>query len=248
MKRRRILLPILAFTPACALWITSYFSRSVIRRESFVQVWKDGTRRTVTAADAYPLAAGAGIAYHYGPADWWLETALRSVSSSTGRFAIYRRVVRYSITQSGGLDGFWADHPDYCPPGRIDLDLGPLPNGDPVDTPVRKFEAKHRVLPSDGPAWPVTEYPSGRQIGSVGPVRFGDEYVFDVSYAVPFTALFLPPAIPLLILPAIRQRRAEFRRRNDHCPICNYDLRASQDRCPECNHLIPAHPNPPRNP
>ena len=44
-------------------------------------------------------------------------------------------------------------------------------------------------------------------------------------------------ALASLLLPAARARRhwQRLRRRwANHCPTCNYDLRATPDRCPEC--------------
>ena len=51
--------------------------------------------------------------------------------------------------------------------------------------------------------------------------------------------LVLPSAImPVLYL----ARRPKRKPRRGHCPVCNYDLRATPDRCPECG-TIPAKVN-----
>jgi predicted RNA-binding Zn-ribbon protein involved in translation (DUF1610 family) len=53
------------------------------------------------------------------------------------------------------------------------------------------------------------------------------------TFAVAYWLLLLPT----LVLPAVvivRHRRRRLRERNNLCPKCGYDLRASPERCPEC--------------
>lgn len=63
---------------------------------------------------------------------------------------------------------------------------------------------------------------------------------------VPYRSLSVPWFYPVVVLLpvtiawiAILSRRAR-RRRQGHCPICGYDLRATPDRCPECG-AVPTH-------
>ena len=54
------------------------------------------------------------------------------------------------------------------------------------------------------------------------------------TLSIPYWALLVVFAIvPTWWLLAYRRRRLAILRRG-HCPICDYDLRASKERCPEC--------------
>jgi predicted amidophosphoribosyltransferase len=48
----------------------------------------------------------------------------------------------------------------------------------------------------------------------------------------------LPLTVPPVIL-VLRHRRQKRRLRQNLCPECGYDLRATKDRCPECGTPIP---------
>jgi len=72
-------------------------------------------------------------------------------------------------------------------------------------------------------------------------------YVQCHEISIPFWAI----SSLALVLSVLRIRQAVLRRRRRrlaHCPICNYDLRASTTRCPECGHPIPTPQNPPPTP
>jgi len=56
-----------------------------------------------------------------------------------------------------------------------------------------------------------------------------NERVWTIPAWLPVIGLTMPPLFALWRV--LRKRR---RRREGHCPHCNYDLRATPDRCPEC--------------
>lgn len=65
-----------------------------------------------------------------------------------------------------------------------------------------------------------------------------------VNYRVRVMPLWLPAVLTgaLFVASAFgwrSRRRQDRRRRENRCPTCGYDLRASHDRCPECGTPMP---------
>src|SRR3954447_13738859 len=102
--------------------------------------------------------------------------------------------------------------------------------------PAGLSDSLHRV---DAPRYPSADTPGGSLLRR----RLGFGYWHDTygtGYSASSRRLWFPAAVPIALfalLPSIWLRRAYVkgrRRREQRCPTCGYDLRATPDRCPEC--------------
>ena len=101
--------------------------------------------------------------------------------------------------------------------------------------------------PAAGPPWHGFTYEaagsdSARPASDGRPVPKRMTYSHAVTVPHWFVLLLAiaPPA--LWLRRATRRRQANARLRQNRCPACGYDLRASPERCPECGAVAPSAP------
>jgi hypothetical protein len=128
----------------------------------------------------------------------------------------------------------WFLRPDGILRGETD----PWPSMKPLPTGRQRTTIKERMFSDSGIV--LTRV----RTEAFGPAYHNDEHTeFETHYAfIRYTPLLVVLMIPLgawLIDRGWQLRMRRLAERIGHCPVCNYDLRASKERCPECGTAIP---------